>query len=43
VNLRYIGGGAVGQGDPTSSSDGYQSNWLHFMTVSLGATLDSRP
>ncbi len=42
VNLRYLGGGAVGQGDPTNTSDGYQSNWLHFVTVSLGASLDSR-
>lgn len=43
LNVRYLGGGAVGQGDPTNTSDGYQSNWLHFATVSLGATLDSRP
>jgi len=42
VNVRYLGGGAVGQGDPTNTSDGYQSNWLHFTTVSLGTTLDSR-
>ncbi len=41
-NLRYIGGGAVGEGDPTNTSDGYQSNWLHFVTVSLGVSLDSR-
>ena len=43
VSLRYIGGGATGQGSPTSTSDGYQSNWLNFVTLSLGATLDSRP
>lgn len=42
-SLRYIGGGATGQGSATASSDGYQSNWLNFITVSLGATLDSRP
>ena len=42
INVRYLGGGAVGQGDPTNTSDGYQSNWLHFTTVSLGTTLDSR-
>ena len=42
-NLRYLDGGAVGTGDPTPTSDGQQSNWLHFVTVSLGATLDSRP
>jgi hypothetical protein len=43
VNLRYLAGGAVGAGDPTPTSDGQQSNWLHFLTLSLGATLDSRP
>lgn len=42
LNLRYLGGGATGQGDATNTSDGYQSNWLHFVTLSLGATLDSR-
>ncbi len=42
VNLRYLGGGASGAGDPTPTSDGHQSNWLHFVTLSLGATLDSR-
>ncbi len=43
LNLRYLAGGAVGQSDPTPTSDGQQSNWLHFLTLSLGATLDSRP
>ncbi|MBZ0116601.1 MAG: hypothetical protein K8H88_06395, partial [Sandaracinaceae bacterium] len=43
LNVRYLGGGAKGQGTPTPSSDGWQSNWLHFLVVSLGATLDSRP
>lgn len=43
LNVRYLAGGAVGQSDPTPTSDGQQSNWLHFLTVSLGATLDSRP
>jgi len=42
-NLRYIAGGAVGSSDPTPTSDGEQRNWLHFLTLSLGATLDSRP
>ena len=42
-NVRYIGGGAVGQGDPTPTSDGFQRNWLHFLSVSVGATFDSRP
>lgn len=40
LNLRYLGGGAVGTGDAESpGSDGYNRNWLHFITVSLGATL----
>jgi hypothetical protein len=42
VNIRYLGGGAKGQGDATATSDGWQSNWLHFLTISLGVTLDSR-
>jgi hypothetical protein len=37
LNVRYLGGGAVGtQSDPTPPSDGYTKNWLHFVTVSLG-------
>lgn len=42
LNLRYLGGGATGTGDraPTEPGDGYVRNWLHFMTVSLGATFD---
>lgn len=43
LNVRYLGGGAAGQGDATATSDGFQRNWLHFMTLSLGATIDSRP
>jgi hypothetical protein len=43
VNLRYIGGGATGQGDPTPTSDGSQSNWLNFVSITGGATIDSRP
>ena len=43
LNVRYLGGGAAGQGDPSATNDGFQSNWLHFMAVTLGATLDSRP
>lgn len=42
INARYIGGGATGQGTPDPTSDGYQSNWLNFFALSLGATLDSR-
>ncbi|MDQ3033596.1 MAG: hypothetical protein M3Y87_14345 [Myxococcota bacterium] len=43
VSVRYLGGGAKGQGDATATSDGWQSNWLHFLTVSLGVTIDTRP
>jgi hypothetical protein len=43
LNIRYLGGGATGQGDPTPTSDGTQTNWLHFLTVSIGGTIDSRP
>ncbi len=41
-SARYIGGGAAGQGDATATSDGFQRNWLHFLSLSLGVTLDSR-
>jgi hypothetical protein len=43
ANVRYIGGGASGAGSPSDTSDGYQSNWLHFLNISLGVTIDSRP
>lgn len=43
VSVRYLGGGADGTGDPTPTSDGFQANWLHFLNISLGATIDSRP
>lgn len=37
VNLRYLGGGAVGTSeDETGPGDGYVKNWLHFGTVTLG-------
>jgi hypothetical protein len=37
LNLRYLGGGAVGTSiNPTGPSDGYVKNWLHFATVSAG-------
>ena len=37
VNLRYLGGGAVGTGShPTPPGDGYQENWLQFASLSLG-------
>jgi len=39
LNLRYLGGGAVGQSDDDPPSDGYTRNWLHLFTVSLGAAI----
>ena len=37
LNLRYLGGGAVGTSDNTDGpSDGYVKNWLNFGTVSAG-------
>ena len=37
LNLRYLGGGAVGTSDNTDGpGDGYVKNWLHFLTVSVG-------
>ncbi|HTU63539.1 MAG TPA: hypothetical protein VMF89_33985 [Polyangiales bacterium] len=39
VNLRYIAGGSTGQGDPEAFTDGYAKNWLHAMTLSLGAEI----
>jgi len=39
LNLRYLGGGAVGTSDDTNGvGDGYVKNWLHFFTVSAGVT-----
>ena len=35
-NVRYIGGGAEGTGDDDGPGDGYKSNWLHFLTFSIG-------
>ena len=37
LNLRYLGGGAVGT-DPdfTGPGDGYVRNWLHFVNVGIG-------
>lgn len=43
MSLRDLAGGAAGQGDPQPTGDGCQRNWRHFLTLSLGATLDSRP
>lgn len=40
VNLRYLGGGAEGtSSDDTGPGDGFNKNWLHFLTVSLGFIL----
>jgi hypothetical protein len=37
VNVRYIGGGAEGtSSDDDGPGDGYTSNWLHFITFSIG-------
>jgi len=38
VNVRYVGGGAVGDSppEPGEVGDGYNKNWAHFMAVSLG-------
>ncbi len=39
LNLRYLGGGAVGTSeDEPEPGDGYVKNWLHFMTVTAGLT-----
>jgi hypothetical protein len=38
LNLRWIGGGAEGTSDPDDFGDGYNQNWLHFLTVSLGVS-----
>jgi len=40
VNLRYLGGGAKGQDDSAvPPDDGYTRNWLHFLFVTLGASI----
>lgn len=39
LNLRYLGGGAVGTGKPNGPGDGYVRNWLHFVTVTAGFSL----
>lgn len=39
LNLRYLGGGAVGTSDNDSGpGDGYTKNWLNFLTVSAGVS-----
>ncbi len=40
VNVRYLGGGAVGTGNnSTPPGDGYTKNWLQFASLSLGASV----
>ena len=40
LNVRYLGGGAEGTSDDDSGpGDGYTSNWLHFLTVSVGTEI----
>jgi hypothetical protein len=40
LNVRYLGGGAVGTSDDDEGpGDGYVKNWLHFLTVTAGLTL----
>ena len=40
LNLRYLGGGASGTSrDDEVVGDGYVSNWLHFLTLSVGGEL----
>lgn len=40
LNVRYLGGGAEGTSqNPDGLGDGFTSNWLHFATVSMGATV----
>lgn len=42
VNLRYLGGGARGTSpNENTVGDGFVSNWLHFITLSLGVTWSS--
>ena len=38
-NIRYLSGGATGTSDDTGPGDGFVSNWLDFLTVTLGLTI----
>jgi hypothetical protein len=41
INLRWIGGGAEGTSNNNSGfGDGYNRNWLNFLTISLGFNYD---
>lgn len=39
LGLRYLGGGASGTGTPDGTGDGYTANWLHALTLTLGARI----
>ncbi len=40
LNLRWVGGGAVGtSSNPEPGSDGFNRNWLHTLSLSVGATI----
>jgi hypothetical protein len=41
LNVRYLGGGAVGTEEDAAVGgvDGYTKNWLHTMSISLGVTV----
>ena len=39
LGLRYLGGGASGTGDPDGTGDGFTDNWLHALTLTVGARL----
>ncbi|MGC4087836.1 MAG: hypothetical protein QM756_08055 [Polyangiaceae bacterium] len=36
LNVRWLGGGAEGTSEPEDFSDGYNKNWLQFLSGSLG-------
>lgn len=36
LNVRYLGGGAVGTSEVDGPGDGYVRNWLHFVTLTAG-------
>jgi hypothetical protein len=38
ANLRYIGGGSVGDSDDSAFGDGYTKNWIHLMALTLGVS-----
>lgn len=41
LNVRYLGGGAEGTSDNSvGPGDGFVKNWLHFITVTLGTSLE---